>query len=57
VTGTKIRRGFREKGKDPDVEEKKPKEITHVVFVIHGIAQKLYENSIIKNADEYVSKI
>lgn len=50
--GIKIRRGLKEKHKESDSEEKLP-EITHLVFVIHGIAQKLYENSVIKNCEEY----
>jgi hypothetical protein len=33
----------------------KIEEINHVVFVIHGIAQKLYEKSIIKSCEELVN--
>ncbi|RNA34157.1 Phospholipase [Brachionus plicatilis] len=50
-TGVKIRRGQKEKHKESDSEEKLP-EITHLVFVVHGIAQKLYENSVIKNCED-----
>jgi hypothetical protein len=57
-----VRRGFKDKEKDKDKikepeSEEKPIEITHVVFVIHGIAQKLYENSIIKNAEELATDL
>jgi phospholipase DDHD1 len=49
--GVKIKRGYKEKSKEAELEEK-PKEIGHLVFVVHGIAQKLYENSIVKNCEE-----
>jgi phospholipase DDHD1 len=51
MPGKRICRGFREKHKDNNMDEK-PSEITHLVFVVHGIAQKLYENSIVKNCEE-----
>ena len=50
--GTKLSRGFKEKDKGKEEPIEKPKEITHLLFVIHGIAQKLWENSVIKNAEE-----
>lgn len=49
--GVKIRRGLKEKHKESDLEDK-PHGITHLIFVIHGIAQKLYENSVIKNCED-----
>ncbi|CAF0849369.1 unnamed protein product [Brachionus calyciflorus] len=50
-SGVKIRRGVKEKHRESDHDEK-PQEITHLIFVIHGIAQKLYENSVIKNCED-----
>ncbi len=49
----KIKRGFRHpKSKDTGEHDDKYQEVTHLVFVVHGIAQKMYENGIVKNCDE-----
>lgn len=59
--GSKIKRGFRPKEKESSKEkdkekesksEEKPGDVTHLVFVIHGIAQKLFTNNIVKKCDE-----
>lgn len=36
-SGTKLLRGYRELATDVD----RPKDITHLVFVVHGIGQKM----------------
>ncbi len=49
----KIKRGFRHpKVKETSEQEEKYQEVTHLVFVVHGIAQKMYENGIVKNCEE-----
>jgi len=51
--GMKIKRGFRHpKVKETSEQEEKYQEVTHLVFVVHGIAQKMYENGIVKNCEE-----
>jgi len=42
--GIRLKRGWKDNSKEES--SKKPKEITHLIFVVHGIAQKLYENSV-----------
>lgn len=52
ASGTKIKRGYVDKKESGTDMDDKPREITHLVFVVHGIAQKLYENSIVKSCEE-----
>lgn len=57
MSGMKIKRGLKVKTpksseNDSADNEEKEQEITHLVFVIHGIAQKMYENGIVKNCDD-----
>ncbi len=42
---------MKQKSKENESDDKNI-EITHLVFVVHGIAQKLYENSVVKNCEE-----
>lgn len=51
-SGTKIKRGYVDKKENGTDMDDKPREITHLVFVVHGIAQKLYENSIVKSCED-----
>lgn len=53
-SGIRVVRGWKTvKQKDSNAEgDGKFTEVTHLVFVVHGIAQKLYENSIVKCCDE-----
>lgn len=48
----RIKRGMKQKYRDTEPAEEKEQEITHLVFVVHGIAQKMYENGIVKNCEE-----
>jgi phospholipase DDHD1 len=50
LVGLRINRGYKTSAETDDNSG----DITHLIFVVHGIAQKLYEKSIIKNRDEYV---
>ena len=51
IKGMRIKRGWKSTRLKDDGDGKF-KEATHLIFVVHGIAQKLYENSILKCADE-----
>lgn len=51
INGVRIKRGLKNKVKDTEPEEK-PQDVTHLVFVVHGIAQKMYENGIVKNCKD-----
>ena len=51
IKGTRIKRGWKSTKLKEDGDGKF-KEATHLIFVVHGIAQKLYEHSIIKACDE-----
>jgi hypothetical protein len=53
IKGNRIKRGWKSVKLKEDGDGKF-KQITHLVFVVHGIAQKLYEHSIIKACDEYI---
>ena len=48
VGGLRIRRGYMDEAKMID----KPPDITHLVFVVHGVGQRMYEGSILKTCSE-----
>lgn len=50
AVGTRLRRGYVHEAAIDD----KPEDITHLVFVIHGIGQKMNQGNIIKRCAEYV---
>jgi hypothetical protein len=52
IKGIRVRRGWKSL-KIKEDGDGKYKEATHLIFVVHGIAQKLYEHSIVKACDEY----
>ena len=46
--GTRLQRGYCDEAKMDD----KPADISHLVFVVHGIGQKMEQGSIIKSCAE-----
>ena len=63
MNGVKIKRGLKLKSSLTKSENdlldvnsgeafNREQEITHLIFVVHGIAQRMYEGSVIKNAED-----
>jgi hypothetical protein len=52
----RIYRGFKENNNN-EQSNKNPQEITHLIFVVHGIAQKLDRKKIFKCCDQYINHI
>ena len=48
IGGIRLRRGYCHEAKMTD----KPPDITYLVFVIHGIGQRMYAGSILKTCSE-----
>ena len=51
TAGTKLKRGYSE----PACTDDRPCEVTHLIFVVHGIGQMMAVNDIIKSCSEFVS--
>ncbi|XP_004682151.1 PREDICTED: phospholipase DDHD1 [Condylura cristata] len=52
-SGTRLHRGYVEEA----TLEDKPSQTTHIVFVVHGIGQKMDQGRIIKNTAIYMSRL
>ena len=52
TAGTRLWRGYYEEAKMED----KPSDVTHLVFVVHGIGQKYNEKRIIQCCNKWVVK-
>lgn len=50
TAGTRLLRGYKYEA----VMDDKPADISHLVFVIHGIGQKMETGNIVKRSKEYV---
>lgn len=50
TAGTRLLRGYKYEA----VMDDKPADISHLVFVIHGIGQKMETGNIVKRAKEYI---